>query len=200
MQLESVSVATQEMDADSTKLFLSHPRPPPIPIPIPIPISIVLHLHLHLHLPWYRLYTLMYPADSSMQSQIHYIFQEHLKWGDGIIEAQKPQIVHSLRPSRGSRRLRIGFVSGDFRVHSVSYFIETPLRELDQEKFEVFLYNNFPVKSADSRTRQLKSLLQSPSKHWRDIHGQSTRQVRGSDNAGWGWGWVEMIEPFLFRL
>lgn len=38
------------------------------------------------------------------------------------------------------RRLRIGMVSGDFRQHPVSYFLESILSELDAGKLELFAY------------------------------------------------------------
>ena len=40
------------------------------------------------------------------------------------------------------RRLRVGFVSGDFRKHSVNYFFEPLLLHLDRQQFEMFAYSN----------------------------------------------------------
>ncbi len=40
------------------------------------------------------------------------------------------------------RRLRIGYVSGDFYNHSVAYFIEPILEKHNKEKFEIFCYSN----------------------------------------------------------
>lgn len=47
---------------------------------------------------------------------------------------------------RGSpwRRLKIGFLSPDFRVHSVMYFVEGLLAQLDRRQFEVFAFYLFP--------------------------------------------------------
>ncbi len=42
------------------------------------------------------------------------------------------------------RRLRIGFLSPDFRVHSVMYFVEGLLAQLDRRQFEVFAFYLFP--------------------------------------------------------
>ncbi|MBX2870114.1 MAG: hypothetical protein KTR18_15645 [Acidiferrobacterales bacterium] len=42
-----------------------------------------------------------------------------------------------------SRRLRIGFLSGDFRFHAVSRFIEGIFAELDRGQFEVFVYHTY---------------------------------------------------------
>ena len=38
------------------------------------------------------------------------------------------------------RRLKIGYVSLDFRQHSVAYFIEPLLREHDRQAVEVFCF------------------------------------------------------------
>ncbi len=62
-------------------------------------------------------------------------------------------------------RIRIGYVSPDFRQHSVASFIEPVIREHDRALFEVFCYANLP--RADRTTERLKGLAE----HWRDIHG-----------------------------
>lgn len=62
------------------------------------------------------------------------------------------------------RRLRIGYLSGDFRVHSVALFIEPVLAAHDRGACEVFCYYNFP--RADAVTERLKRLAD----HWREVH------------------------------
>lgn len=53
------------------------------------------------------------------------------------------------------KRLRIGFVSGDFRNHPVGYFLENLLRHLDRKAFELFAY---PADAwVDETTLRLKS-------------------------------------------
>lgn len=62
-----------------------------------------------------------------------------------------------------SGRLRIGFVSGDFRDHSVAKFIYPVWNTLDRERFEIFGYNASP--RADRFTNIFKEL----SDEWHDI-------------------------------
>ncbi|MBK6649488.1 MAG: acetylglucosamine transferase [Betaproteobacteria bacterium] len=42
------------------------------------------------------------------------------------------------------RKLRIGFLSPDFRIHSVMYFVEGVLAQLDRRQFEVFAFYLYP--------------------------------------------------------
>ena len=65
------------------------------------------------------------------------------------------------------RRLRIGYVSPDFRAHSVAYFIEPVLKYHDSGHYEIFCYYNHTVE--DSVTRRLRAHTD----HWRTISGLS---------------------------
>lgn len=62
-----------------------------------------------------------------------------------------------------NKRIRIGYVSGDFRAHAVNYFFEPVLEHHDKTRFETYVYSD--VTRPDNATRRLK---QSTS-HWRDI-------------------------------
>lgn len=77
------------------------------------------------------------------------------------------------------RRLRVGYVSGDFRTHSVAYFFATVLEAGDRETMEVFCYSNSAI--ADDMTARLRQAAD----HWRNIVGipdnQAASMIR-SDN------------------
>ena len=62
-----------------------------------------------------------------------------------------------------NRRLRIGYVSPDFRQHSVGYFIEAALEKHDRKAFEVFCYSD--VTEADAMTRRMQAKVP----NWRQI-------------------------------
>lgn len=49
-----------------------------------------------------------------------------------------------LRAGGPWKRLRVGFLSPDFRAHSVMYFTEGLLAQLDRRQFEVFAYYLYP--------------------------------------------------------
>ncbi len=61
------------------------------------------------------------------------------------------------------RRIRVGFVSADFRTHSVAFFLMPFLVFYDRNRFEVFLYSN--GKTLDETSEKMKALAD----HWRNI-------------------------------
>jgi protein O-GlcNAc transferase len=63
----------------------------------------------------------------------------------------------------GKRRLRIGYVSPDFRKHSCANFLLPLLRAHDRDAVEIFCYSN--VKHPDSQTEFFATLPE----HWRNI-------------------------------
>ena len=67
------------------------------------------------------------------------------------------------RDADGSRRLRVGYVSPDFRGHTVARVIAPVLAAHDRTAFEVFCYAS--VRKPDGTTARLRSLCE----HWRDI-------------------------------
>jgi protein O-GlcNAc transferase len=69
------------------------------------------------------------------------------------------------------RRLRIGFVSGDLRVHSVSYFMLGVMQALDHRNFEFHAYYTSPTD--DARTREFMPLFH----HWHHIHGLPAQRI-----------------------
>jgi predicted O-linked N-acetylglucosamine transferase (SPINDLY family) len=81
-------------------------------------------------------------------------------------------------PSPGDR-IRIGYVSADFREHAVSYFFEPILRNHDPARFETWCYSD--VTDTDAVTKRLRSAAN----HWRDINGRSdaavARQIRSDE-------------------
>ncbi len=61
------------------------------------------------------------------------------------------------------RRLKIGYISPDFRKHSLTYFVEPILAHHDHQQFEIFCYyNNSKI---DAVTRRLQSYAD----HWQTV-------------------------------
>ncbi|MGK6308161.1 O-linked N-acetylglucosamine transferase family protein [Variovorax sp. DT-64] len=58
------------------------------------------------------------------------------------------------------RKLKIGYVSGDFRNHSLAFFIEPILKNHDRLKFEIYCYYSHPVH--DEVSERIRKLAD----HW----------------------------------
>ncbi len=88
------------------------------------------------------------------------LYDEHRRWGErhgsGAPAGDYPQ---SPDPAR---RLRVGYVSADFRRHSVACFLEPLLAQHDRTTVEVFCYSD--VKNPDTVTRRFQTLADA----WRD--------------------------------
>jgi predicted O-linked N-acetylglucosamine transferase (SPINDLY family) len=75
------------------------------------------------------------------------------------------------------RRLRIGYVSGDFRQHSVSYFIEPVLAHHNHDRFEIYCY------SSDLKEDEVTGRLQTHADHWRRLVDLSDEQAANQIRA-----------------
>jgi protein O-GlcNAc transferase len=99
------------------------------------------------------------------------IYQEHVYWNRAFAQplAQLAQLhFNSAEPER---RLRVGYVTPDFRQHSVSFFIEGLLAAHDPRQIDVFCYVD--LVKPDATTDRLRKLVP----NWRDITGRSDREV-----------------------
>ena len=99
------------------------------------------------------------------------LFIEHQQWAVQHASPLATTIQPHLNDRLPGRRLRVGYVSPDFRTHSVAYFIEPVLASHDSYAFEVFCYSD--VACPDPVTNRLKGLASC----WRDIFGMSDEQV-----------------------
>ncbi len=99
------------------------------------------------------------------------VYDEHRRWATKMTltsEAPPPAFENDPNPER---RLRIGYVSPDFRQHPVAFFIVDLLAKHNRDRFEIFCYSN--VANPDAVTEKLKGLVG----QWRNIHGVSDREV-----------------------
>jgi predicted O-linked N-acetylglucosamine transferase (SPINDLY family) len=89
------------------------------------------------------------------------LFEEAKKWwrDHGFKQDRSRHPKSTWEPDR---RLKIGYVSPDFREHSVSYFFRPVLEFCNRNSFEIFCYSD--AKRPDTITAQIKAL----SDHWRD--------------------------------
>lgn len=89
------------------------------------------------------------------------VFTEHCRWGDRYADpAAFSPAKHTRRPGG---RIRLGYVSGDFNRHSLSYFIEPLLEHHDRSRFEIFCYRN------GGREDEVTAHLRTYPATWREI-------------------------------
>jgi len=112
-----------------------------------------------------RLYIYIYHPDLTAQE----ICDEHIKWGDRFAHlGQEGFLVHN---RSAERKLRIGYVSPDFRGHTCSFYFEPLFASHDKTRFELFAYANVIVQ--DEHTERMKTYFDG----WRDIVGVSDEAV-----------------------
>ncbi|MBM4137690.1 MAG: tetratricopeptide repeat protein [Nitrospira sp.] len=101
------------------------------------------------------------------------VFSEHLNFAKHCAEPLSSKILPHTNNSSTSRPLRIGYVSPDFRLHSVGYFIEPVISAHNREDFEIFCYSSVPAEGVDEVTERIMSC----SSQWRDIADMSDDAV-----------------------
>jgi protein O-GlcNAc transferase len=95
------------------------------------------------------------------------IYGQHQRWAKIYASPLKTLIFNHTNDRNPERKLNIGYVSPDFRIHSVAYFIESIVESHNREHFEIFCYSN--LDRPDNKTIEFKNLAD----HWQDISGMS---------------------------
>ncbi|MEP6505418.1 MAG: tetratricopeptide repeat protein, partial [Betaproteobacteria bacterium] len=85
--------------------------------------------------------------------------------------AAMPAPLAPVRAPRRAGRLRIGYVSHDFKRHSVAYFLEGVLESRDRARHEVFAYKTDA--GGDEVTRRLRSRVD----HWVECDSLSDTEL-----------------------
>ncbi|MGH7088456.1 MAG: tetratricopeptide repeat protein, partial [Stellaceae bacterium] len=103
------------------------------------------------------------------------ILERHRAWGDAAIAAART-VAAKTAPFRNTpdpeRRLRVGYVSPDYRQHSVAYFLEPLLAHHDPRAVEIFCYAE--VNRPDAATERFRALAH----HWRSTIGVDDAEFR----------------------
>jgi protein O-GlcNAc transferase len=98
---------------------------------------------------------LLYALNFTNKYSCEDIFKQHEYFGSRYAESflvGRKLACDNLKPDR---RLKIGYVSADFRMHSVAYFIGPVLENHDHDHYELFaFYNNSRVDSVTQKFRK----------------------------------------------
>ncbi len=103
------------------------------------------------------------------------LLREHVAWGR--MHAPLKASVFPAHVSDPHRRLRVGYVSPDFRTHSVSYFFIALLKHHDPAQIETYCYST--TRRPDGRSAELQALAG----HWRSVAECSDQQLAERINA-----------------
>ena len=113
------------------------------------------------------LYTLHYCLDYGAEE----IFDQHRVWSRKYAEKVPAVARRGLEHSLSDRRLRVGYVSANFRRHPL-FLIAAPLLSAhDHHAYEVYCYSD--VTCPDAWTKRICSYAD----EWRDVRGMSDEQV-----------------------
>jgi protein O-GlcNAc transferase len=117
------------------------------------------------------IYALHYHPDFDAMA----IHQEQQRWNQQHAAPLKKFIMPHTNPDSpqddSERRLKIGYVSSDFREHVVGWNLLPLFQEHDHKFFEIFCYSS--VVHPDTVTQRLRSLADK----WRNIVGVSDQQA-----------------------
>jgi predicted O-linked N-acetylglucosamine transferase (SPINDLY family) len=124
------------------------------------------------------LFNLLYDPAQTEQS----LYAEHRRWGLDFTGQRDEPTTAITGGAPGlhqptSRRLRIGYVSPDFRSHSCAYFLQPLFRAHDRTAFEIFAYAS--VERPDAMTDWFRAHTE----HWRDIAGRSDAAIAAQIRA-----------------
>lgn len=137
----------------------------------------------------YRIHLSAHPDDAESHSNLLFMMQyfekfspeallaEHRRFARQFEEPLKAQWAAHSNPPDPERRLRIGYVSPDFRDHAVAYFIEPVLEQHDKSAVEVFCYYNHAQQ--DAFTERIRRA----SDHWIPCVGVSDAALAGKIRA-----------------
>ena len=117
-------------------------------------------------------------TDEAADLYSKYLFMRNYRYlgaKDGRLKAEHYESLLDVHPYKhdnaartARRKLRIGYISPDFREHSVSYFLPPLLRHFDGEQFMVFCY-------ATGRSDAVTERLHTRRVTWRDLRGRPPR-------------------------
>lgn len=99
------------------------------------------------------------------------IFGAHQKWSQQHAAGLDKNLAPFANSRDANRRLRIGYVSPDFRNHAVAHFASPVIEKHDKSRFEVFCYYNHTQR--DEFTQRIESAAD----HWIPCSGMSDDQL-----------------------
>ena len=105
------------------------------------------------------------------------VLARHVRFGADLEQANPVRFHHEGASREPGRRLRVGYLSGDFLLHPVSIFLLPVLEHHDRVQVEVFCYSF--TRGTDNMNKRLREV----SEHWRDVQAMSSEQIADAIHA-----------------
>ena len=99
-----------------------------------------------------------------------YIYEQHLLFDKQFCKNETSNDL-KINNKNSNKKLKIGYVSPDFRRHSVAFFFESLIKNHDDKFVDIFCYYNNDI--IDETTKRIKNYC----KNWRLIFNKSKEQV-----------------------
>jgi predicted O-linked N-acetylglucosamine transferase (SPINDLY family) len=112
------------------------------------------------------LYTLHYDPAVSAES----LYEEHRRW-DALHGNESAKARRHPNDRSTTRRLKVGYISPDFKEHTPPRFITGAFAHHDPDNFELFVYSD--VDKPDEVTAFLRGTVE----NWRDVLGMGDEKV-----------------------
>ncbi|MEG0938078.1 MAG: glycosyltransferase [Comamonas sp.] len=126
--------------------------------------------HKHLEVNWMMRAYIHAHSSSSLTKTLETARDWGRRFSDPLTRRAKPFLGHDRDPLR---KLKIGYVTADFRQHSVAFYMRPILAHHDPAAVEVHVYSNSALK--DAFTADLQSLVP----YWHEIENLTDEQVLG---------------------
>jgi len=103
------------------------------------------------------LYALAHSYDDTKAPE--QVFDAHKRYGQEL-ESQLPPSTNHPNSKDPSRKLKVGYISGDFHQHSITYFLEPILHNTNKNQFETHIF------TTSSHRDEVTERLNTASDHW----------------------------------
>jgi len=87
-----------------------------------------------------------------------YSQKEYLVWCKKFDNISKPKVISEIKVKKKDK-INLGFVSSDFRSHSVGFFLKDVIIKINKNKFNLFAYNNLVLDPLDGLSKEIKSFF-----------------------------------------
>lgn len=114
---------------------------------------------------------ILFESNYQSQSGREAVFNRHRQWADNLETPLLTAADFSTRDRDSGRKLRIGYVSGDFVTHPVGFLLRDILRYHDKSRFEVHCF------SMVIRAEEVLPELREAAEKWEDIFFLSDEEV-----------------------